>query len=796
MLKGLRVLDVGAYTVGPGAASMLGCLGADVIRIESPGLDTLYYFTNRQSGVSIAYINSHFSKRNIILDLKKDEDRQKALRLVERSDILIENHLPGTMDRLGLSYDIAKKINPRIIYCSSTSYGAKGPLAQFGAADPFMQAGTGLAGITGKPGSNGEIFRYVAHLDWTSSLTILQAVLLAVIARQKTGEGQKIDTSAFEAGLALQTNRITEYFITGKRPQLLGSGSQYIVPSQGFMTADKKYINVSVPREEYWPRLCKALNLEELEHDPRFSNNEMRVKNREQLIPILCNRFATEPARWWQILMSRHDVPCGRYNTIDEILCDQHIREDEMIVFRQTPWGEVLFGGIPITFGKCQGDIAVRGTVAPNQNREEILSELSRNDMVSDSSPSSSLESLEKPLEGIRVLELSEELAGPFCGMQLSDAGADVIKIEPLGGDWARSLGIKIKGESALFISVNRGKRSLAVDYTADKGREVVKKLVKEADIVIQSFRPGVARKMGIGYEQVRRLNPKIIFCSITPFGCKGPYAARPASELELQGLAGYLSFVGEPGQEPVRLGADVAAMNSAQFAFVAILTALYHRNKTGVGQKVEVSMLGTLLTLGQHWMAAQYNPDVWDGFFISGPLDQAETGYRTKNGNIIFGDFDARRGQGKKAFAEFANRIGLGELLSDPWWAEHGHNTLGIGRDAQEFRSVYEAVLADKTVEEMVEIVDSVGGHIGIIKHYDELLNEPQVHAVEMIAEMNHPVAGKIRTVAVPFKLNKTPCQIKGPAPTLGQHTVEVMLALGYSKREISAMKREELLV
>jgi crotonobetainyl-CoA:carnitine CoA-transferase CaiB-like acyl-CoA transferase len=194
--------------------------------------------------------------------------------------------------------------------------------------------------------------------------------------------------------------------------------------------------------------------------------------------------------------------------------------------------------------------------------------------------------------------------------------------------------------------------------------------------------------------------------------------------------------------------------------------------------------------------MAAQYNPDVWDGFFISGPLDHAETGYRTKNGNIIFGDFDARRGQGKKAFAEFANRIGLGELLNDPWWAEHGHNTLGIGRDAQEFRSVYEALLADKTVEEMVEIVDSVGGHIGIIKHYDELLNEPQVHAVEMIAEMNHPIAGKIRTAGVPFKLHKTPCQIKGPAPTLGQHTVEVMLALGYSKEEISAMKREKLLV
>ena len=601
MLKGLKVLDVGVYTVGPGAASILGGLGADVIRIEPPGLDALYYFTNRQSGVSITYICSHFSKRNIILDLKKDEDRQKAIRLVEKSDILIENHLPGTMDRLGLNYDIAKKVNPRIIYCSSTSYGFKGPLAHLAAADPFMQAGTGLAGITGKKGSNGEIFRYVAHLDWTSCITIVQAVLLAVIARQRTGEGQKIDTSAFEAGLALQTNRITEYFASGKRPELLGSGSQYIVPSQAFMTADKKYINVSIPREEYWPRLCKALDLEELEHDPRFHNNEMRVKNREQLIPILRKRFTTEPARWWQILMGRHDIPCGRYNTLEEILSDQHIRENEMIVFRQTPWGEVLFGGIPINFSECQGEVAIRGTVAPNQDREEILSELSRNDMALGRNSFSNTESIKKPLEGVKVLELSEELAGPFCAMQLSDAGADVIKIEPLSGDWSRSLGMKIKGESVLYISVNRGKRSLAVDYTTDKGRDVVKKLMEKVDIVIESFRPGDADKMGIGYEDARRLNPKIVFCSISPFGCKGPYATRPASELELQGLAGYLSFVGELGEEPVRLGADVAAVNTAQFAFVAILTALYHRNKTGAGQKVEVSMLGTLLMMGQH---------------------------------------------------------------------------------------------------------------------------------------------------------------------------------------------------
>ncbi len=793
MLKGLKVLDVGAYLVGPGAASILGCLGADVIRIEPPRIDRLYYLWNFQSGVSIAYIGSHFSKRNIILDLKRDEDRGKLLRLVENSDIFIENHLPGTLDRLGLSYEIVRKRNPRIIYCSCTAYGAKGPLAQRSVADPFMQAESGLAGITGAPGSNGEIFRYVSHLDWTTGLTVVQGVLLAVMARERTGEGQKVDTSTFEAALSLQTNRIAEYFVTGKRPELLGSGSPYIVPSQAFMTADKKYINVSVPREEYWPNLCKALGLQELEHDPKFTTNENRVKNREELIPILKKKFATEPARWWQILLGRHDVPCGRYNNnLDEIIYDPHIRENDMIVFRNTPWGEVLFGGIPITFSECQADIAVRGTVAPDQNREEILLELSKRAEASRMGSRYGTESIKKPLEGIKVLELSEEVAGSFCAMGLSDAGADVIKVEPLRGDWLRSLGVRVKGESVLFMSLNRGKRSIAVDYTKDVGRTLVRRLMEKADIVIESFKPGDADRMGLGYEDARHLNPKIIFCSISPFGCRGPYAARSASELELQGLAGYLGFVGEPGEEPVRLGADVAAINSAQFASIGILVALYHRYKTGVGQKLEVSMLGALLTLGVHWMGSQYNPDSWEGFFINGQLNHPEIGYRTKNGNVIFGDLDAHMGRGQNAFAEFAKRIGLGDLLNDPWWAEHGHNTLGIGRDAQEWKSVYEAVLADKTTEEIVEIVESVGGHVGVFKHYDQVLNEPQVDAVEMIAEVSHPTAGKIRTIGVPFKLEKTPCRIKGPAPTLGQHTTDVMLGLGYSEADIAEMKKE----
>lgn len=797
MLKGLRVVDAGVYLVGPGATALLGSLGADVIRIEPPQLDGLYHFADRQGGVSICYICANFSKRNIILNLKEDKDRQTALRLVESADILVENHLPGVMDKLGLAYEIASKVNPSIIYCSCPAYGARGPLAGLAAADPYVQAATGLAGITGAPGSNGEIFRNTSHADWTASINIVQGVLLALIARERTGEGQRVDTSAFEANLAIQVNRAAEYFATGQTPEILGSASPYIVPSQAFLTLDKRYINVSVPGEAYWPRLCRALGLEELENDPRFKTNENRVKNRGELIPVLKEKFATAPARWWQILLQRHDIPCGHNNTLDDILCDPHIRENDMIVTRQTPWGEVLFGGIPISFSQCQGDVDLKGTVAPDHNREEILSELSEKKAGPRVSPASGTGSLKKPLEGIKVLDLSEEIAGPFCAMELSDAGADVIKVEPFQGDWSRSLGIKVKGESVLFMSVNRGKRSLAVDYTSESGKGLVRRLIEKADILVESFRPGDADKMGLGYEDARRLNPKIIFASITPFGTKGPHAARAATELELQGLAGYPAYLGEPGGEPVRSGADFAAMDGAQFAFIGILAALYHRYKTGVGQKVEVSMLGALLNMGQYWMAAQYNPDNWDGFFASGATDHTETGYRVKDGSLMLGDLgEARPDQEKMAFAGFVKKIGLGHLLDDPWWAEHGHTTVrrAVGRESQKWHHVYEKALASRTVDEVVEIVTSVGGRVAIIKNYKEVFNEPQVQAVEMVAELNHPVAGNMKTTGLPFKLAKTPCRIKGPAPTLGQHTDEILASLGYSDKEIARLKKQRV--
>lgn len=397
------------------------------------------------------------------------------------------------------------------------------------------------------------------------------------------------------------------------------------------------------------------------------------------------------------------------------------------------------------------------------------------------------------PIQGIKVVELCQEIAGPYCSMGLADGGADVIKVEPLNGDWARSLGVTIKGESALFLALNRNKRSIVVDVSQEEGRQIVYKLAKQADVFLESYRPSEAEKLGLGYEDLLQFVPNIIYCSISPLGSSGSYRDRAASELEIQGMAGYLWFVGEPGDAPVRLGADVAAVTAGIFSFMGILAALYYRKKTGVGQKVETSMLGALMAAGMYWLTAHYNPDYWGGWFLTGPFDHAEQGYQTKDKRILFGlPFGGDRA--RKGWVDFCTKLGLDDFLKDPWFLEHGWRVVGAGRDAQEMKPVFEKAFKDKSAEEMVEILNSIGGRAGIMKTYEEIFAEPQVQAVEMVQEIKHPVAGNIKTTGMPWKLSKTPARIRRAPPTLGQHTDEILLELKYSKQEIRDLREAKI--
>jgi crotonobetainyl-CoA:carnitine CoA-transferase CaiB-like acyl-CoA transferase len=374
LLKGIRVLDLGIFGVGPLACSFLGNMGADVIRVERPSLDNTYYLVPQRQGASVIYIMIQSDKQNIILDLKTDKGNEIVLRLVEKADIVIHNYQPEVMQRLGLDYDSVRKINPKVIYVSSSGYGHKGPLAKTPSFDHYQQAMSGFASINGSPGSQGESLRQLMHIDVSCAMGVCGSALMALFAREVTGKGQKIETSQFEIALSVQATRIAEYFATGVSPKPMGSANPNIVPSQAFKTLDGSYINVSIPREEYWPKLCGALGLDEIEKDPRFISNTERVRNREQLIPILEEKFASEPARWWLTLLRRHDVPCGPSYTFESFVTDPHIVANQMLPVIDTPWGEVMHTPFPVKFSKT--DTTLNPAVKPDSSRQEILNDI------------------------------------------------------------------------------------------------------------------------------------------------------------------------------------------------------------------------------------------------------------------------------------------------------------------------------------------------------------------------------------------------------------------------------------
>jgi crotonobetainyl-CoA:carnitine CoA-transferase CaiB-like acyl-CoA transferase len=395
-------------------------------------------------------------------------------------------------------------------------------------------------------------------------------------------------------------------------------------------------------------------------------------------------------------------------------------------------------------------------------------------------------------LDGFRVVDLTQGLCGPFCAMQLGDGGADVIKIEPVGGDYARKLGPPFAGdESAVFLSLNRNKKSLALDIDNPEGREIVQRLVRKADVVLEDLGPGVAARMGLGYEDLRRDNPGLVYCAITPFGEEGPLRDLPGSELVVQAMAEYTASLGRIGDPPVRMGADVAALNTGIFAAQAILGALFHRLRSGAGQRVAVSQFGALLHMRGIMWHSMTDPDDWFGFHLDHYTNPPEYGYQAQNGPLYF---ILRRGSSEE-WDRLVLELGMEQVLDDPRFADYGRAATSIGRYAAEVKPLWDAAFASHSREQIIDLVKSIGGDAVPINDYPSLLAHPQVEALAAISEIDHPTAGRIKTVRPVARFSETPDSIRLPPPTLGQHTAEILHGLGFDQPAIARLRADAII-
>ena len=387
------------------------------------------------------------------------------------------------------------------------------------------------------------------------------------------------------------------------------------------------------------------------------------------------------------------------------------------------------------------------------------------------------------PLAGLKVLEIGVAMAGPFCGMTLGDYGADVIKIERVGdGDESQLWTPNFPGGvSYYFASANRNKRSLVLDLKQPEGVEVLKKLALEADILVNNFRIGVLEKLGLGYEALSALNPRLIYCTISGFGPTGPRAKEPANDIFMQAYSGNMSITGEKGRGPVRAGISIADVGGAMFGVIGVLLALEARHKTGRGQRVDTSLLeGQIAMLSYHFTNYFASGKVPVRQGAGSPVAVPYQGFKAKDDWMVVGAFTERMWQG------------VCRAVEHPEWAQDVRFA-GTARRADKNKELLLGMLDEifvlHTVDEWIARLSAEGVPCSRVNSLDVLVNEEQVKARNMIIEVEHPTAGKIRMAGLPIELADNPGSVRRPPPRLGEHTEQVLREMGMSEQQVAAL-------
>ncbi|MFC7344847.1 CaiB/BaiF CoA transferase family protein [Saccharopolyspora griseoalba] len=392
-------------------------------------------------------------------------------------------------------------------------------------------------------------------------------------------------------------------------------------------------------------------------------------------------------------------------------------------------------------------------------------------------------QSHEGALGGLRVLDLSRILSGPFCTMALADLGADVIKIENArGGDDTRAWGPPFQGDTAAyFLSVNRNKRGLAVDLKDPECLDVVRRLARTADVIVENFRPGTADRLGLGYEQVEADNPGIVFASISGYGQTGPFRDEPGYDAIAQALSGVMSVTGEPDGPPVRFGVSGADLAAGMWTAIGVLAALKERERTGKGQWVDVSLLDGQISWLTYVASGHFATGAVPGRYGSAhPTIVPYQAFPTAEGHIMV----AAGNDG--LWQRFAIAIGLEHLVHDPRFATNPDRV--SNRDA--LLPLIEEALAQRSAEDWSKVLAEHAVPAAPINTVDQALAHPQVVAREMVTTVEHPSAGRVRTVSSPIKLSGTPPRVRTAPPTHGQHTGEILASLGLDEDRIGALR------
>ena len=389
-------------------------------------------------------------------------------------------------------------------------------------------------------------------------------------------------------------------------------------------------------------------------------------------------------------------------------------------------------------------------------------------------------------LDGVKVLDLSRVLAGPFCGMLLGDMGADVLKIEePEGGDESRTWPPFMAGEASGYLSMNRNKRNMTLNLKTSEAQDILKKLVARADVLIENFRTGTMESFRLGYDVLQPINPRLIYCAVSVFGRSGPYKDKAGYEALMQAFSGVMSITGEPDGPALRCGVSFLDLGTGMMAAYGVMNALFHRERTGQGQKVEVSLFETALSLMSYHAV---------GYLLEGHVPQRQGSghpmivpyqvFQTQDGEIFI------VGSNQRLWIRLCQMLGREDLLQDPRFASN--------KERVKHRHILVPILQGETQKfpttVLNELLDKASVPCAPVNTLDNVLTDPQTQAREMIVDIPHPLIPDLRLLGLPIKLSKTPGDVRLPPPLKGQHTEEVLIGMGYSLADINAFRARQV--
>jgi crotonobetainyl-CoA:carnitine CoA-transferase CaiB-like acyl-CoA transferase len=738
-LEGLRVVDLTTGLAGPLATMTLSDHGADVVKVEPPSGDP-----NRGYVGSVV---TNRGKRSVVLDLDDEDDRAQLLALADTADVLVESFAPGHLAGRGLDYERVAADRPALIYCSLTGYPRTTAAADRPAIDLLVQARSGMQ--YEQPGfREGPIFLHAPLPSIAASYLATEGILAALYARELTGRGQWVETSLYQGVLSFTTqlwqdpeHRVEPWFEIGfePRPSIYQCADGLWVHSMHLAGGRGK------DRSVIWDILGVA--------PPDFEWSPVANNAWDDIVGEAIGRMKRQDLldQFWA-----HEIPIAPVRAAHEALDDEQVINNGMSVVVDDPVvGPVKQAGISFRLHGAPTPAVQGPQPAIGQHTDAVVGALHREPArAREARPAT--RPVAHALEGIKVLDLGNFLAGPFGPMLLGDLGATVYKLESPQGDQMRPV-------TQPFNGCQRGKLDVVVDLKAPEGLEIAHRLIREVDVVHHNMRPGVAERLGVDYETAKRLNPGVIYCHTTMWGNDGPRATWPGFDQLAQASCGLEWELGGEGNGPNWYRFGMCDQACAVQSTLAVLMALYWRERTGEGQLVDTSIVNGGVFL---------NTDAWigpDGWSQRPRTDAKQTGF-----GPLYRLYPTSDGWIALACLGETHRAALAKVVP--------------ALDAE----TLEQFFAGHTMQSAFDLLDGAGVPVEMAREDARRtwFTQPDVVAAGLVADYQHPQYGRFRQFGHLVNFSETPGRIAGPPPLLGQHSREVLAELGYSDAEIQSLR------